>query len=121
MNELEIAAWSLWVDELNWAGGDLSMDDFLFVTAIQSKSYMNPESEMSIYMKKIGTDYPPIKSMYESWQRNESRRVRLQIIDINKRYKKFRQVSHVFFSRFRDSTTIKTIIAISSEFFSWTC
>jgi hypothetical protein len=37
MTELEIAAWSLWVDSINWDVSELILEDFLFVTAFQTK------------------------------------------------------------------------------------
>jgi len=40
LNELEIVAWSLWIDENNWNENDtteMSMENFLFITSLQIK------------------------------------------------------------------------------------
>ena len=60
MNELEITIWSMWLDKLGWDMRELSLDNFLIVTAIQSKEYLNDYDEMKIYLKKVNEDYPGI-------------------------------------------------------------
>jgi len=39
MNELEIAVWSLWVEEQGWTGESMNLEDFLLITAMQVKVY----------------------------------------------------------------------------------
>ena len=90
MNELEISTWSLWADTLNWPTDNLTLDDFIMVTAIQVKKFLNNEKEMDTYSKKITADYPNVKTEYDQWIKSHP--MSLSIVDINKRYRKFRQV-----------------------------
>jgi len=92
LNELEIAVWSLWLERLNWKLDDLSLETFLFVTGAQAKAYLNLEIEMEVYFKKLGHDFPKVRKAYESWIKQESHKMNLSTVDINKEYKKFKQV-----------------------------
>jgi len=92
LNELEIATWSLWLERLNWEVGNLPLEVFLFVTGAQVKAFLNPEIEMDVYFKKLGQDFPKVRKAYRVWTKKESNRLSLSAVDINRQYKKLKQV-----------------------------
>lgn len=92
LNELEIAVWSLWLEQINWKLDSLPLETFLFVTGAQAKAFLNPEIEMEVYFKKLGHDFPKVRKAYESWIRQKSHIMNLSIVDTNKEYKRLKQV-----------------------------
>jgi len=48
---------------------------------------------MAIYTRKVYTDYPHIRAIYENWAKSEKHEIRISIETINKRYRKYRQVN----------------------------
>eukprot|EP00826_Nyctotherus_ovalis_P005978 TRINITY_DN1136_c0_g2_i1.p1 TRINITY_DN1136_c0_g2~~TRINITY_DN1136_c0_g2_i1.p1 ORF type:complete len:131 (-),score=20.58 TRINITY_DN1136_c0_g2_i1:609-1001(-) len=92
LNELEIAVWSLLLDHFNWQLESLSLETFLFATAAQAKSYLNTEIEMNVYFKKLEHDFPKMQKAYKSWKKAKAHKVSLTATDINRQYKKFKQV-----------------------------
>lgn len=92
MDELEVAAWSLHTDKLKWEMEDLLLEDFLIVTAIQIKEYMNDTTEAQIYTNKVLKEHPNLSEVYFRWSREDRHKIRFDIMDISKRFRKFRQV-----------------------------
>lgn len=92
LNELEIAVWSLLLEHFNWQLGNLSLETFLFTTAAQAKDHLNPKAEMDVYFKKLGHDFPKMHKAYRSWKKAKTHKISLSSADINKQYKKFKQV-----------------------------
>eukprot|EP00826_Nyctotherus_ovalis_P039853 TRINITY_DN3863_c0_g2_i15.p1 TRINITY_DN3863_c0_g2~~TRINITY_DN3863_c0_g2_i15.p1 ORF type:complete len:153 (+),score=0.82 TRINITY_DN3863_c0_g2_i15:501-959(+) len=92
LNELEITAWSLWLEKLNWELGEQSLESFLFVTGAQAKAYLNPEIEMEIYFQKLGHDFPKVMQAYKSWIGIAKHHIDLNSVEINKEYKRLKQV-----------------------------
>lgn len=95
LNELEIAVWSLWLEKLNWELGELSLESFLFVTGAQAKAHLNPEIEMEIYFQKLGHDFPKVMQAYKSWISTPKHHVDLNSVDMNREYKRLKQVLYL--------------------------
>jgi len=109
MNELEIATWSLIADKLEWKIEDLSLDDFIFVIGIQAKSLMISDEEMRIYYRKINDDFKTTKSQLDNWLKDPAHIFGFDIIDINKRYRKYRQVFFPQFNKLKNSLMYKQL------------
>jgi len=92
MNELEVVVWSLWLDNLCWTMNNLSLDETLFIAAMQTKEYMNDKETMRIYMEELTLNYRTIMVAYESWVKDKRHEINVNIKDINKRYSEYRQV-----------------------------
>lgn len=96
LNELEISTWSLLLEQLNWQLGDLSLETFLFVTSAQAKAFLNPEIEMEVYFKKLGHDFPKVMKAYEAWTKMSTHKIDLNMMTINKEYKRLKQVIYLY-------------------------
>jgi hypothetical protein len=92
MNELEITVWSLHLDELEWGMGNIQLEAFLLLTAIQAKERLNDEFDMKIYFKEASAAYPGFESLYEEWLRKTRCSVGVELKKINGLYTRYRLV-----------------------------
>jgi hypothetical protein len=92
MNELEITAWSLYLEQLEWNTNSLPAETFLLIIAMQAKDFLNDEPEMEIYLKKVNEEYTDFKDAYDEWVSKRENNISLEIKDINKQYNKYRLV-----------------------------
>lgn len=94
MNEMELAAWSLWLDKVGWVVDGFNLEEVLIITGMQVKDLMNTKYEMDIYISKVQESYPGIKSLYEKWIEDKKHEIDLNIIEIHKKYNILRIVIH---------------------------
>jgi hypothetical protein len=92
MNELEVVVWSLWLDNLCWTMNNHFLDEILFISAIQTKEYMNDKEAMKLYMNELTLNHRNIVSAYENWVKDKRNEINVNMKDINKRYSEYRQV-----------------------------
>jgi len=93
MNELEITVWSLYLDKLEWEMGNLHLEVFLLLTAMQVKVRLNDELDVKIYFKEASTVYPGFESLYGEWIKKTKHSVKVELKKINGLYAKYRLVS----------------------------
>lgn len=96
MNELEVTVWSIWLDKLSWEMQNLSLDNFILVTAMQTKEHLNDENMIRIHLEKLKEEFPNIELIYNTWNKEEAHRLDTNLIDINNLYRKFRQVNRSY-------------------------
>lgn len=93
MNELEVTIWSLWLDEIHWEMGDLAVDTFVLVTAMQVKERLNDENVLKAHLSKVRDDFPNVDLIYGAWKKDEAHALKINLKEINRLYAKYRQVS----------------------------
>jgi hypothetical protein len=89
MNELEVTVWSMWLNKLGWDMQDISLDNFLLITAIQVKEYLNDKPKYN--QNRIKEECPNIDLLYDKWKTTHNLDINLK--EINKLYRKYRQVN----------------------------
>lgn len=92
MNELEVVVWSLWLDNLCWTMNSLSLDETLYVAAIQTKEYLNCGEVVKVYKDELAANQRHIMDAYESWTKDRKHDISVGVMEINQRYNDFRQV-----------------------------
>lgn len=91
MNELEVASWSIWNDSNNWDLKNIELDIFLLISAYQVKGCINCLKDDNIYFHKILEEYPNFSNDFLQWQKLNDKKTQLNIAEINRVFKLFRQ------------------------------